>query len=196
MTDPEKNLQSLDQRLESLPRELPPERDLWPDIAARIGDPKLRLRGVVPASRPGFRTGWRLLAAAAAVALVAVLGIHVYFGDGEFFQDPPPQAALAPEVLSTFGPGHALGSGYQAARAGLADDLERRLEALPPETRATVLENLEAIRQAVAEINAALGDDPSNVLLQHQLLAAYQDELAVLAHLNRLTDRLPPRNEI
>jgi hypothetical protein len=195
MTDPEKNLQSLDQRLERLPRELPPERDLWPAIAARIGDPKPRRRNV-PASRWGLGTGWRLLAAAAAVALVAVLGIHVYFGDGEPFQDPPPQAALAPEVLSTFGPGHALGSGYQAARAGLVDDLERRLEALPPETRATVLENLETIRQAVAEINAALGDDPSSVLLQHQLLAAYQDELTVLAHLHRVTDRLPPRNEI
>jgi hypothetical protein len=196
MTDVDKNPRSLDQRLESLPRELPPARDLWPDIAARIGDLKPRRRGAMPASRGGFRIAWRPFAAAAAVALVAVLGIHVYFGDGELRQDSSQQVALAPEALSTFGPGHALGSGYQAARAGLADDLELRLEALPPETRATVLENLETIRRAVAEINAALGDDPSNILLQHQLLAAYQDELAVLAHLNRVTERLPPRNEI
>jgi hypothetical protein len=59
-----------------------------------------------------------------------------------------------------------------------------------------VLQNLETIRQAMAEINAALGEDPANQFLQQQLLAAYQDELTVLANLQRVTERLSTRNEI
>jgi hypothetical protein len=193
MTKPNDVPGKLDQRLESLPAELPPARDLWPGIEARIRTPEPR-RTPVRAPRPTARSPWPLAAAASAV-LIAVLGVSVYLGGGPG-QEPPPQATLMEEAMPTFGPGYALGSAYHAARAGLADDLERRLEALPPETRAIVMENLETIRRATAEINAALGDDPSNVLLQHQLLAAYQDELTVLAHLQRVTERLPPRNEI
>jgi hypothetical protein len=129
------------------------------------------------------------------VALVAVFAVSLDRGDDVRPQDDGAPGPAAP-VASTFGPGHVLGSEYQAARAGLADDLERRLQALPPETRETVLENLETIRRAADEINAALGLDPANVLLQHQLLAAYQDELTVLANLRRITERLPTRNEI
>lgn len=188
MNEPEDESRLLDERLGRIPREIPPARDLWPEIAARIGTAEPR--GASPWPVP-----WRLLAAAASVGLVAVFVASLYRGD-----DPaPPQAVpagLTAPVASTFGPGHVLGSDYQAARAGLADDLERRLQVLPPETRATVLENLETIRRATDEINAALGQDPANAMLQHQLLAAYQDELTVLANLQRTTERLPMRNEL
>jgi hypothetical protein len=194
MTDRKEAPGTLDQRLESLPEELPPARDLWPGIEARIRAPEPGRRTSVRATPATARSWWPLAAAASAV-LIAVLGISAYLGGGPG-QEPSPQATLMGEEMPTFGPGYALGSAYHAARAGLADDLERRLDALPPETRAIVVENLETIRRATAEINMALGDDPSNVLLQHQLLAAYQDELAVLAHLQRVTERLPSRNEI
>ncbi|HUG99523.1 MAG TPA: hypothetical protein VMQ83_10150 [Gammaproteobacteria bacterium] len=190
MTEHDEKSRLLDERLSKLPAEIPPGRDLWPEIAARIDAGRRR------AHRPSRGASWwRPVLAAASVAVVAVLATNLRRGD----ESPQPEtvpAGPASPVAATFGPGHELGGGYLAARAGLTDDLERRLEALPPETRETVLENLATIRRATAEINAALGEDPANVLLQHQLLAAYQDELSVLANLQRVTGRLPMRNEL
>jgi hypothetical protein len=189
MTKPEDNSPRLDERLARLSAEIPPARDLWPEIAAQIR------HGEQPRHARPRRYSWRFVAAAASVTLVAVFAATLYRGDDAPLPQVGPVGPVAP-VASTFGPGHVLGSEYQAARAGLADDLERRLQALPPETRDSVLENLATIRRAADEINAALGSDPANVLLQNQLLAAYQDELTVLANLQRVTERLPMRNEI
>lgn len=177
----------LDQRLRRLQPDLPPARDLWPSIEARL-DSAPRM---TPA-RPGHRRAWPLFALAASVAVVGVLVVNLLHQDGPSLPDTVQQAAPA----APFGPDHQLGGGYQAARAGLVDDLERRLATLDPEARAAVQENLETIRRAVAEINAALGEDPANVLLQNQLMATYQDELSVLANLQRVTGRLPKRNDI
>lgn len=189
MTEPGNNLPRLDERLARLPAEMPPARDLWPEIAAQVRDGEPRRHARPP------RYSWHFAAAAASVTLVAVFAAALYRGDDPQLPQAGPVGPVAP-VASAFGPEHVLGSEYQAARAGLADDLERRLQALSPETRDSVLQNLETIRRAADEINAALGIDPANVLLQNQLLAAYQDELTVLANLQRVTERLPMRNEI
>ena len=188
MTEHDERSQRLDERLSRLPAGIPPARDLWPEIAARLqtGDER--------AGRPARKRALRPMAAVAATVVVAVLAVSLYRDT----EGPPPAVVPAeapPPMASTFGPGHQLGSGYLAARAGLTEDLERSLAALSPETRAIVLENLETIRRSAAEINAALGEDPANVLLQQQLLAAYQDELSVLANLQRVTERLPTRTE-
>lgn len=177
----------LDKRLRLLRPELEPARDLWPAIEARLGSPARAL----PA-RDGRRPAWPLFAMAASVAIVGVLAVRLIDRDAPMPSENTQPAALA----APFGPGYVLGGDYQAARAGLVDGLERRLASLDPEARAAVLDNLETIRRAVAEINAALGDDPANVLLQNQLLATYQDELSVLANLQRVTGRLPMRNDI
>lgn len=187
--DDDEDAARLDERLRGLPREVAPPRDLWPSIEARLRVPE----NGAPAPPAARWASWPLFAAAASVAVAAVLAASLYQRGGpQVPPDAPPEAALA----SSFGPGYPLGSAYHAARAGLTEDLDRRLDALAPAARATVVENLETIRRAVDEINAALGADPANVLLQHQLLAAYQDELAVLANLQRVTERLPMRNEI
>lgn len=189
MTHDDEDSARLDERLSRLPREVAPARELWPSIQARLRVPKTG--AAAPAASRW--ASWQLFAVAASVAVVAVLAASLYYRGGQQVPpDAPPRAALA----SSFGPGYPLGSAYHAARAGLTDDLDRRLDALAPAARATVLENLETIRHAVDEINTALGADPANVLLQHQLLAAYQDELSVLANLQRVTERLPMRNEI
>jgi hypothetical protein len=59
-----------------------------------------------------------------------------------------------------------------------------------------VEQNLDTIRRAAAEINTALGDDPANLFLQHQLLSVYQDELNVLGNIQRVTEPLSTRNDI
>jgi hypothetical protein len=193
MTQDDANDRRLDERLRRLQPERPPARDLWPSIEARLESP-VRARPARPRRRPA----WPLLAMAASVAVVAVLAVRLLGQGDQLDQDAPGPPELAQEVapVAPFGPGYELGSDYQAARAGLVDDLDRRLAKLDPEARAAVLENLETIRRAVTEINAALGDDPASVLLQNQLLATYQDELSVLANLQRVTGRLPTRNDI
>lgn len=187
----------LDQRLRRLQADIPPARDLWPSIEARLDLPvrattvRATPAPVTPA-RPARRHAWPLLAMAASVAVAAVLVVNLLDRDAPM----PPGHTQTAAPVSPFGPAHELGRDYQAARAGLVDDLDRRLATLDPQARAVVLENLETIRRAVAEINAALGEDPANVLLQNQLLATYQDELSVLANLQRVTGRLPKRNDI
>jgi hypothetical protein len=189
MKDVNDTRDSLDRRLRALPAEVPPARDLWPEIAARI-----EAEGEETHPAPA-RAGWRVFALAASVALAAVLGVSLSGRDAPQETRGVPVIATAP-VISTFGSGHDLGTEFHAARAGLVHDMERRLEALSPEARQTVMENLEVIRRAAAEIDAALAEDPGNGLLQHQLLSAYQDELSVLANMQRVTARLPSRNEI
>ena len=56
----------LDDALRRLPKEIPPERDLWPDIAERIAAPAAR-----PAGAMGIR-GARALALAATLAALAI----------------------------------------------------------------------------------------------------------------------------
>jgi hypothetical protein len=144
--------------------------------------------------RRARRRGWLPLAAASLAAAAVALG-SLYLGQRSGPMDHSP-VAVNGSSPAPFGPGHDLGARHQAARAGLAEGLERRLAALPPETRAAVEQNLDTIRRAAAEINTALGDDPANLFLQHQLLSVYQDELNVLGNIQRVTEPLSTRNDI
>lgn len=185
------------QAARALPREIRPERDLWPDIAARIGAEE---------AAPAGRNRWRLVGAvAAAVALVAVSSLMTLWLTDEpapvVVRQGPPAGGLAMPARSlpleaSFGAGYTLGPRYERARNELTRDLDQQLAALPEDTRALVNRNLAQIREALAEINDELSEDPNNVLLQQLLLAAYQDELAVLMNVNRMAQTLPTRTEI
>ena len=112
-------------------------------------------------------------------------------------QRPGPAVADRPNgEPARFGAGYDLGANHQLVRASLREDLARHLETLPPETAAVVERNLAQIREAVKEINQALENDPGNILLQQLLMAAYQDEMDVLANVNRMARAVPSRNEI
>ena len=113
-------------------------------------------------------------------------------------QAPAPAGLARPArtVAATFGPEYALGPKFERARQQLSRDLDEQLESLSPETREVVEKNLAQIRQALAEINGSLADDPGNVLLQQLLMAAYQDEMAMLMEVNRMAQSLPTRKEI
>lgn len=180
------------QAASGLPDELTPERDLWPDIAARIE--------AEPGARP--LRGWRVAGPlAAAVVLVALSSLTTLWISGRdegpaISQVVPPPTGAAAMPSAAFGPDHELGPKYRRARNQLTVDLESGLQALPPATQQTVQRNLEQIRMALAEINTALAEDPGNTLLQQLLLAAYQDELIVLTEVNRMARSLPTRTEI
>lgn len=63
----------LDEELRDLPREIPPERDLWPEIEARIGDAR---RGRIPgAAAARLRSRWTIGILAAAAGLSGIWAI-------------------------------------------------------------------------------------------------------------------------
>ncbi len=166
----------LDAALASLPRELQPARDLWPDIESR-----LEQRG---------RHGAWAWQAAAAIALVAVSSLItaslVRRADTPVARTnaPVPQAHV---TKAAFGPSYSLNAEYDKARGQLATDLEQRLAGMPPSARHKLEANLAEMHRAAAEINAALARQPGDPLLEELLMNTYQDELGVLASVNQLT---------
>lgn len=181
----------LDEALARLPRGIDPGRDLWPGLASRL-EPR-----VTPARRPVMRPwAW---AAAAAVLLVAasslITATLVRQETATTARTPPSPAAaptVAPEVVpatasAAFGPGHRVGPAYLANRRMLARELEERLSRLPPEGREQLAKNLAELRRASTEINAALELHPGDPLLEELLFNIYQDEISVLANVDRLT---------
>ena len=169
----------LDAMLAGLPRELPPERDLWPGIAAQLTPRRAPRR-------------WLPLAAAAVllVAASSLITAHVVR------RTIAPVATVVPAPASeasavrpaSFGPGHALSPEYVAARQQLAAMLAARMDRLPSSARQKVEDNLAQLHRATDEINAALALQPGDALLEELLLNTYQDELAVLASVNQLAN--------
>lgn len=195
MTDHEQGRPSatnvLDDKLRALPLELEPGRDLWPAIASGIEPRK-------PAARP--RRAW-LAQAAAGLLLVAgsslltakLLDRDATDAPKSVRRDTQPAAAAnggAFAMPAAFGPNVRLDPEYAAARKQLTVMLQARLERMPPSTRAKLETNLGEMRRAAEEINAALAEQPGDPLLEELLLKTYQDELAVLANVNQLTDAL------
>ena len=69
---------------------------------------------------------------------------------------------------------------YTMQREGMIRELEAQLKTLPPETQQKVAASLTTIRASMKDIQAALGRDPANALLQELLVNSYQDEMRVL----------------
>jgi hypothetical protein len=180
--------------LAELPQELPPPRDLWPAIAARIEAEPRGAAGHGPASDPAApvlagagappssrRFGYPL----ALAATVAALSVGIWIGRGTV---PAPSVAVtAPAAApsTTVAPANLLAAfspdaRYQRARGRLLEKSRARIAALPPETQQRVNESLKLLQRSIADIRDALGRDPANVLLQELLMNAYQDEMRVL----------------
>ena len=172
----------LDRALAGLPRELPPENDLWPGIAAQL-EPRRAPRRWLPL-------------AAAAVLLVVSSSLITARVVRRSATPAAPVATVAPPATpdaggvrpASFGPGHALDREYAAARQQLAAMLAQRMDRLPSSARQKVEDNLAQLHRATDEINAALALQPGDALLEELLLNTYQDELAVLASVNQLAN--------
>ncbi len=172
-----------------LATEIAPERDLWPDIEAEI-------------MRPARRSGVPWYAqAAAVVALVGASSFITYM----MTKAPAPAGQIVPAMVqnsvfdaefASYGQEIMLPASFEAEHIGLAAELDIALDALSPEVRADVEENLAVIRNAVEEISAALEDEPNNALLQEMLADAYRKELAVMRHVGGLARNATVRNDI
>jgi anti-sigma factor RsiW len=180
--DEERRLRALLAHAASLPRERAPSRDLWPEIAARAGRP--RVLRFVP------RWGAPALVAAAAAVVAVVSAVSLSRGTG-------PSAAPSPLGAGTAIPAAAGGEGlaqaeaeYERAAAALMTAVEQRRAALSPETVAAVEENVRAIDGALAQIRAALRDNPDDRRLAYLLASTHQRKVEVLRRVVRLSTPL------
>lgn len=169
---PRRDEDELMTRASELPKEVTPARDLWPGIAARLGEERR-----ATASRG---MGWP--AALAAGFLVAAVSALLTWG---LLREPPaPEGVLAggdaapvAVVPVSYGANSSLGAEQLAARDALLAEFKSRFAGLAPETREAVLANLAIIQKAADEIDAALARDPASGLLNELLVGTYQQEL-------------------
>lgn len=179
--------QDLAEAARRLPRSIEPERDLWPGIEARL-DETVEEPPAGRIVRPDFafgRRGW-LAAAAVLVACVAALSTgvlrrdHSGAGGGSAIveADRPVTASL-----------DAIDATHASASRDVLAALSRNRD-LDPETVELIRRNLEIIENAIAEIRAALADDPENPGLNRLLTAEYQRRGEVLRRAAKLTDSI------
>jgi hypothetical protein len=178
-----------------LAKAIAPQRDLWPGIEAAIGK---SVTGDTTTGRAG-RHSWTPWFAQAAAVLLLVGGssfvTYTLMDRQPVVIERPVAGGLVLEQAS-FGGQYELSTGYKLARTNLQTQMQRELEKLSPEARAGVEQNLAVIRNAIAEINAALEQEPGNALLQEQLLKTYREELAVMRKVGGLTQDVMSRNDI
>jgi hypothetical protein len=163
--------QSLDGKLRAaidrLPHEIPPQRDLWPGIAARITPRRPRLRS------------WPIAAAVAGFlaigALIAALSLHHTSAPTGFANAPavtPSQPSATP----------AMPNGRATAIAATV----RRSTRLDPRMQAELLKNLGIIETSIANIQQALTQDPMSPGLQPLLYQQYRQEAALITAAQRI----------
>jgi hypothetical protein len=174
--------------LRDLPLDIAPPRDLWQGIEARLAEHSARnapvRSAVVPARRFGRAGRMRVFAAA---AVIAALAVGIWIGRAVLPVPGQPPAGvgstasnMAPGEAGTWHTAYVMDSKYTRQRAELVADLEARLARLPPQSRTKVLSSLKAINDSKQALEAELGKDPSNALLQELLVNTYQDEMRVL----------------
>jgi hypothetical protein len=182
MTDRERD-PLLREHLERLPRDVPPERDLWPAVARRIEAAQRRARVVRAFTAAGA------LAAAAAVTLV--VGLHarstrsLVAGGSPSVSSPVPMpvaAAPAPPL-----PGEA---DYEGAARALAAELDARRAALEPAQAAILDDDLRVVDDAIASTRTAVREHPDDSELRAELDRVWEDKLDLMRQVTDLTSEL------
>ena len=183
--------------VQQLPQSIEPRRDLWPQIARQLDVAE------TPRGR-GLQIGWSfaLAAAVGCMALGALLTVGLMKRTSPAPANLTAQTSAPTSTLTESPVGYkqaslggyaALGPEYEQARASLMIGLAERLDRLPPLERQKVERNLNEIRRALGEINAALQLAPNDTLLRELLLNTYHDELTLLANVNHIADTIPSR---
>ena len=181
---------SVDEALASLPRAVQPASDLWPRIAAQLG--QQAGAPVEPGPRRTMRAAgpqWPL-ALAASLAVIGLVGAVCWSVLRERAATELVARSAAPAHAArtpvNFQPTH--DADYVAARASLERVFNERLQLLAPATRTRVQADLEIIRKAQEDIRAALARDPASPLLQNLLQSTGQQEIQLYTSVNESTD--------
>jgi hypothetical protein len=100
----------------------------------------------------------------------------------------PAGAATANQGAQVFASTYVIDPRYTMHREAMVRDLETKLNVLPTESRQKVAASLTNIRDSMKNIEAELGRDPANALLQEMLVNTFQDEMRVLTAVNEASD--------
>lgn len=176
----------LDALLDALPRELPPQRELWAGIAAAIAAPAVR-----PAR---LRWPYALAAGVSALGFALLLASHTSFAPLPLAQleqqsgtapvEPVARALAAKE------------SDYQATRASLQGVYAQRVAMLSPMTRARIAADLASIRRAQDDIRRALAADPGSRVLVRLYESTTQQEFDLYSIVGRNTEQVATRTRL
>jgi hypothetical protein len=184
--------------LRDLPTAVQPPRDLWAGIEARIAaEGPIVAAGVRTRRRAGSnlsRLRWM-----AAAAVVAALAVGMWVGrsvlpTAQHITTPGAGTGARVTVPKTNDGAAALQAAYSVdpkyrkQREALVKSLEAQLATLPPDSRAKVISSLATIHKSMQDLEAELGKDPSNALLQELLVNTYQDEMRVLTTVHEASD--------
>jgi hypothetical protein len=171
MTTPK--VKRLVKQLDELAQSVPPPRDLWPAIAEAIEAD--RAAAVPQVFRR--RTSWMPAAGMAAAVALVTIGVLIgrNFG-GVTVVEAPTSRASDSSVL----PAALRDADYRKQRETLLTEVDNRLQAMPEAERVKVAASLATLRRSIAEIEAALGRDPANALLQELLVSSCQEEMRAL----------------
>ena len=173
--------------LRELPQDISPSRDLWAGIEQEIdGDsgrtvPGTEARAASRRVKPRLSQAW--LSGLAMAATVAAVAIGVWLGQTRMSGSAPSFAHTAPGAQTTAAPVYATfvtDPRYVRDRAALLKSLQKKLDALPPESQQKVAASIATIQKAKSDLEEALGRDPGNALLQELLVNTYQDEMRLL----------------
>jgi hypothetical protein len=159
-------------RIDELAQSVPPARDLWPAISAAIEAD--RAAAVDSAPR---RSRW--LPAAGMAAAVALVTVGIFIGRGI---SPPVTVAgtTAAQGSSEILPAALRDANYRKERDALLVEVQNQLKKMPAAEREKVAASLATLRRSISEIEAALGHDPANALLQELLVNSCQEEMRAL----------------
>jgi anti-sigma-K factor RskA len=180
-------------RLEGLPRELAPSRDLWPGIASRLG-PAMAAKEPprLPAAVYAPRTFWRQAAAAVLSAAIGAGVMWLALGGGRPAAEPGiagTQSARAVPVSYTEAPAgddyRLIEADYLRAKEALWVSVYARRDRFSPATLEAVEKNFAIIDQAIFDLRQALAEDPGNRRLEGEL---YRNHRRGLDLLRRLAD--------
>ncbi len=170
----------------ALPPAREPSRDLWPGIATRlVGGPE----AAAPSprrKRTGVHPAWAWSGWAAAAGLALLLAARGPVGSAPSVAGSP--AATSPEsaVFAALRDWEAGSRQAQDEFAQAAGAREANLAAADDDIAAS----LGTIDLAIAELRAALTENPDNATLARMLGSAYAERIALLRQATRLTSPL------
>lgn len=156
--------------------ELPPERDLWPEIEAGLAPRGEAEADVVPLRRHRrvVFTVPQLIAAAIALVLFSASAVWmVVGGTGPVGSDAVISGVETPAVTVAF-------SEFERTIAELEQEYLSRRADLDPATIQVVERNLAIIDQAIGEAREALATDPSSGFVSGHLANAMRQKMELL----------------
>ena len=164
-------------RIDELAKNVPPPRDLWPAISAAIEADRVASTPVSASRQSRWLPAVGMAAAVALVALGIVIGQNI---------SPKTQVVAGTQSTSSQGnpqmiPASTIrDANYRKQRDVLLAEVDKRLAAMPPAEREKVAASLLTLRRSISEIEAQLGHDPANALLQELLVNSCQEEMRAL----------------